>query len=402
MPGLLGQTVGLRSQDGGLIPPPSGLGLPGPFVYDTWSARRVPTVARCLQLFTGLMKQMQLDCVRGATLLPQPRLLARPDPTRARSWFVHVSVEDYLMEGNALAVITSRGVDGWPLAVQWVPACWVYIAWYQNDPQPQYYVLGQPVAFDDVIHVRRGADRFYPVRGVGIVEESLGTLNRVAAEEIYEGQTLAGSAVPSVAIITPQATLTQDVADQAKASWQVRFGGPTREPAILPNGTQVIPLAWSPADAQLVEARKMSLIDVASIFNIDSYWLGSPVAGMTYKTAGPQYQQILRTSLEPVLADFEDVWSDAWLPRGTSVQFNRNKLLRDDLPTTVTAMAGLVAANIISTAEARAYLGGAPMDLSGPPPKAKPPPVTAPPAPPAVAPPAAGPPGAESLDEESK
>jgi HK97 family phage portal protein len=194
------------------------------------------------------------------------------------------------------------------------------------------------------------------VRGVGIVEECLGTLDRVAMEEVYESTTLAAAAVPSVALITPQATLTQDVADQAKADWMAKYGGPNRLPAILPSGTTVVPLSWSPSDTQLIEARRMSLTDVANCFNLDSYWLGAPVAGMTYRTAGPQYQQILRTSLEPLLADFEDVWSDAWLPRGQAVRFDRNQLLRDDLATTTTSMVALVAAGILTPAEARQYL----------------------------------------------
>src|SRR6202042_2556558 len=134
--------------------------------------------------------------------------------------------------------------------------------------------------------------------GIGVVEEHLDTLDRVAMEEEYERSTLAGSSVPSVAIITPQATLTQGVADEAKLSWQDKFSGPNREPAILPNGTQVVPLAWSPSDTQLTESRQMSLLDVANMFNLDGYWLGAPVAGMTYRTAGPQYQQIFRASLE--------------------------------------------------------------------------------------------------------
>jgi HK97 family phage portal protein len=239
----------------------------------------------------------------------------------------------------------------------WWPASWVYISWMPPDPNNvEYWLLGTKMRTDDVVHVRRGADRWYPVRGTGVVEENLGTLNRVAAEEMYEASALSNGAVPSVAIITPQATLTQDVADDAKANWITKFGGPNREPAVLPNGTVVQPLAWSPSDAQLTEARRMSLTDVANMFNLDGYWLGAPVAGMTYRTAGPQYQQILRTSLEPVLADFEDVWSDAWLPRGQSVHFDRNQLLRDDLTTTATAMATLVGAGIIAPAEARAYM----------------------------------------------
>lgn len=100
----------------------------------------------------------------------------------------------------------------------------------------------------------------------------------------------------------------------------------------------------------------MSLIDISNIFNLDAYWLSSPGSSLTYKTAGPQYQQILRTSIEPVIVDFEDVWSNAWLPRGTTIRFDRNQLLRDDLPTTATALATLVAAQILTPAQAADYL----------------------------------------------
>jgi len=242
----------------------------------------------------------------------------------------------------------------------WLPAAWVYIVWIPWAEQDvEYYYAGQstPLPFEDVIHVRRGADRTYPVRGVGVVEEHLSTLDRAAAEEEYERNTLSGAAVPSVAVITPQASITDDVATEAKDRWVSKFGGPVREPVILPNGTQVIPLAWSPSDTQLIEARKLTLIDVANLFNLDGYWLGAPVAGMTYRTAGPQYQQILRTSLEPVLADFEDEWSFRWLPRGQSLVFDRNQLLREDLGTTAQALSLLVNAGIMSPQQAAQYMG---------------------------------------------
>jgi len=337
--------------------PPGTSPLVGPFVWDSTTARQVPAVQRALGLYGGMCAQMPVDVYRGTVALPRPRLVTRPDPVNARSWFVRCNVEDYLMNGNAVSLVTSRGADGWPTSVAWLPITWVYIVWTPGVIDPTYYYYGAPLPFEDVIHVKRSADRMYGgARGVGIVEECLGTLDRVAMEEAYESTTLAGAAVPSVAIVTPQATLTQDVADDAKQSWMDKYGGPNRMPAVLPQGTQVIPLSWSPSDTQLTEARRMSLVDIANVFNLDSYWLGAPVAGMTYKTASPQYQQILRTSIEPVLADFEDVWSDAWLPRGQVIRFDRNQLLREDLPTTATALATLVGAGILTADEARLYL----------------------------------------------
>jgi HK97 family phage portal protein len=377
--------------DGWVIPPPlDPWSTVGPYVWAPQSAIRIPSVARCIALYTGLTKQMPMDAWRGASPIPRPRLLARPDPNRARSWFVQVAVEDYLLNGNALALVTSRGVDGWPTTVAWLPAAWITLVWTNYATMdPDYYFWGSKLPAADVIHVRRGADRMFPVRGVGVVEQHLADLDRVAMESEYERSALAGGAVPSVAIIANTAGLSQEVADETKQKWLAKFAGPNREPAILPNGTTVVPLAWSPSDAQLTEARQMSLVDVANMFNIDGYWLGAPVAGMTYRTAGPQYQQILRTSLEPLLVDFEDVWGDSWLPRGQSIRFDRFQLLREDMATTATAVSTLVAARIITPEEARLILalpvvaggGSEPLALQGdpaPPPAPTPAPEDAP------------------------
>jgi HK97 family phage portal protein len=354
----------------GIIGPPAigAYGIPGPYVYDVPTARMVPAVARALQLYGGMVKQCPIDAYRGITrMAPTPRICQRPDPFNAASWFVQVNVEDYLLYGNAVAYVTARGADGWPLTVEWLPAPAVYVNWLQpyTSDLVSYYYYGSLLNTEDVIHVKRGADRFYPVRGIGIVEEHLSTLDRVAMEEEYERGALAGGAVPSVAVITPQATLTQDVADDAKANWTAKFAGPQREPVILPNGTIVQPLAWSPTDTQLSEARKLSLLDIANIFNLDGYWLGAPVAGMTYRTASPQYQSMLRTSLEPVLADFEDVWSYAWLPRGTNIRFRRSQLLREDLTASTNAAVAAVGAGIMTIAEARVEIG-LPPNIAGP------------------------------------
>lgn len=353
------------SRDGKLVMPPSnGWGMPGPYVYDPATARRIPAVSRAIQLYGGMIKQMPIDAYRSGQPLPRPALVDSPDPnpTWPRSRFVQSSVEDYLLSGNAISYVTVRGVDGWPLAIQYLPINWVYISWMPGDPvNVQYTYLGQQLDPANVIHVCRGVDRWYPVRGVGVVEEQMSTLDRVAAEEEYERSTLAGAAVPSVAIITPQATLTEDVADAAKDSWMAKQGAAGRIPAILPNGTQIIPLAWSPSDTQLTEARHMSLIDVANMFNLDAYWFSVPVAGMTYKTSAPQYQQILRTSIEPVLADFEQVWSAAWLPRGQTIRFDRSKLLAEDLPTTALALSTLVGSGVVTPAAAWQMLLGVPL-----------------------------------------
>lgn len=329
-------------------------------LWDPMSALALPSVGRAVSLISGQIRQMPMDDYRGITPLPRPRLLEQPDPNQARSWFVGMQVVDYLVHGNALQYVTAYGADGWPSATTWLPAAWVNLLWQpgSNDlTAPSYWLGGNELDASRVVHVKRGADERYPVRGVGVVEQHLVALGRVANAERYEASALSNSGVPSVAVITPNPRLSQPEADAAKTDWMAKFGGPNREPAILPAGTTVVPLAWSPTDAQLNQTRQLNLQDVANMFNLDGYYLGAASSSLTYRSPGPMFLQLLRITLEPILADLEGVWGAAWLPHGRSLRFDRKQLLQDDLSTTIATLRLAVTSGLMSLEEARVYLG---------------------------------------------
>src|SRR5215510_1603380 len=143
-----------------------------------------------------------MDAYRGVAPLPRPRLLDQPDPNEARSWFVGCQVEDYLCEGNAVSYITIRDATGWPAAAVWVPAAWIDIAVVDRDwANAKLLVGGVELDRRNVVHVKRSADRWNPARGVGVVEQHLGSLDRVAMQEEYERRNLVDGAVPSAAVI---------------------------------------------------------------------------------------------------------------------------------------------------------------------------------------------------------
>jgi phage portal protein BeeE len=144
--------------------------------------------------------------------------------------------------------------------------------------------------------------------------------------------------MPSVAIITPTSEPNETDLDAAAEKWAERFTDPTPKPAFFPKDTQVIPLSWSPTDSQMAEARKITLLDLANLMNLDGYWLGVEGSSHTYKSPGPLFLTLLKTSLRPVMDPFEDEWSDAWFPdQSTRVRFDPTDLLRDDLGTMVQA-----------------------------------------------------------------
>lgn len=305
-------------------------------VWDSETARALPGMGRALALY-GIVQQCDLQELRGIEVLGTvPRILERPDPDMARPTFVAAHVEDYWLHGNAVHLVTARDPYGWPAAVRYYPAH-MWSVMEDRDGQPEYRLNGRVVPRGDVVHVQRGVDPAFPYRGLGVVEQHLGTLNRAGLEGAAETASLTDRGMPSVAVIAPNAELTGAEADAVADKWVERFKGTEPKPAIFPKDTQVIPLSWNPTDQQMVQARQMTVKDLANLMNLDGYWLGAEGSSHTYRSPGAMYLSLLRTSLESMLAPFEDVWSFAWRPRGRKVRFDRTALLRDDLSTMVQA-----------------------------------------------------------------
>lgn len=327
-------------------------------VWDESSAASIPSVAKALAVYQ-LAGVMSLDCFRGdKPLSTRPRILDQPDLTApGAAWFIRQHVRDWLLSGNACHLVTARDAEGMPAATRYRPAHMWSILQTPDGDVTGYTLNGVNVPADDVVHVRRDSDPGAPGRGVGIVEQHIRTLDRAGLEEESERQSLRGGSVPSVAVIAPQRQLTQAEANEAADSWETKLGGPGRRPAVLPNGTQVIPLTWSATDQQMTEARKMTLVDVGNLANLDAYWLGAPGSSHTYRSPGPLWLSLLRVTLEPMLRLFEDSWSQSWFPRGRRVVFRRSQLTQDDLQTSIATWAAARAARLATYEESRIGLG---------------------------------------------
>lgn len=355
-------------------------------VWNAETARSIPGMGRALGVY-GMVASCALQHVVTApgdpATPPAPRgltrMLQRPDPDWALPTWLLVHIEDYLLHGNACHLITALDSTGYPAAVRWFPAH----RWgvQEVDGQPVYTLDGRDVPRERVVHVRRGADPRMPWRGIGVVEQHLETLNRAGLESAAETAALTDRGMPAVVIIKPNGEADPVNDDKVASKWAERFSGQDPRPGIFPQGTVVTPLSWKPSDSQMVEARAMTQRDLASAMNLDPYWLGAEGSTMTYRTPGPMFLALLRTSLNPVMKTFEDQWSFSWLPYGRGVRFDRLELLRDDLASMVaTFSAGIASKLFPDPNEARTYMGFPPLPESAWP---KVPPQLDPPKPPA-------------------
>lgn len=198
----------------------------------------------------------------------------------------------------------------------------------------------------------------WPGRGVGVLEQFMRALSRMDKQASYEENVLDGSAVPSTVVTTPNAKPSQEELDAASDRWIEKFSGPQRRPVFLPAGTTVTTLSWSPSDSQLVEARQLSLTDAANVLNMDAFWVGGAISsGLTYRSPGPMWLNLLRQTVAPILEQFELTWSLAWLPRGQRIKFQRRVVLEDDMGTTVGWVDRAVKGRLMTLSEGRVFLG---------------------------------------------
>lgn len=322
--------------------------------------KAIPAIGRGLALIEGMGMQMPMDAMRGDVRLRRPRILDQPDPRpgRDRAWFVGRQLDDYLVHGNAVHYLTSvDATTGWPTSVLHMPAAEVSLV-VDGDGGEHYYWRGRRLDGDLVVHVRRGSDPLTPERGWGVLEQHAKTLGRIDQQGAYEESLMRDAAVPSVAVETSNAKPDPVQMDAAADRWREKFSGPRREPVFLPSGWTVKPLSWSPADSQLVEARQLSLVDAANILNLDAFWVGGSVsAGLTYRSPGPMWLNLLRQTMAPILEQVELAWSRAWLPHGQRLRFEREAILAEDKQTTTTWVTRAKAAGLVTASEGRVALG---------------------------------------------
>lgn len=332
-------------------------------VWDATTARRIPGVGRALDLISGLLSQMPLEEFVG--IVPsarRPLLLEQPDPDLDLATFVAVQVEDWLLHGNAAHLITARYRDsGWPAAGKWFPAS----QWHVDHVKgvKRWWLNGLEVPEENVVHVQNGANPVTPWVGMGVVEKYLLELDRIATQTERERVDTSSGQVPSVAVVVPQRDPLEDDLNAAASRWEDKYGGTGgRKPVFLPNGTEVTPLSWNPENAQTAELRKLALQDVANMFNLDGYWLGAPASSHTYRTPGPLFLTLIRTTLGRIIVPFEQTWSRYWLPRGRRVMFDREAIQADDFATQVGTLVNATGKPLLTTNEGRARLKLAPVD----------------------------------------
>lgn len=171
-----------------------------------------------------------------------------------------------------------------------------------------FYLLdgkGQRWREDSILHIRGlGTDG---IVGLSPIQQARQMLGGVKATERFTGTFWANSGAPGGVLSHPN-KLSPEAAQRLKATWKSAHGGPRNagETAILEEGMEWKQVGMPLQDAQFIETKSFSHLEIALMFQLPPYRLGAKTGdSMTYSNIESQGIDFIRWTLSRWLKRIE-------------------------------------------------------------------------------------------------
>jgi HK97 family phage portal protein len=346
----------------------------GVFVGPT-SAMRSTVVRACVTLISGVLATLPLELFEKAA--SGERRVSNDHPATpltsrfANGWtpaskLIEQVTVDALLTGAGFIFVNRAG--GVPRELLRMPPGMVQV---NQDPftlEPTYRITGQkPRDVDrrDIIHIQ--APGSISVKGDSPVDQGREAIGVALTIEGHVGRLFGNGGRPSGLLKFPN-KLGDETAKRIKASWQAAHGGSeSGKTAVLEEGGDFVPLAFSSTDAQTLELWERSAVEICRVFGVPPplvFELGRATWGNTAALA----DAFLKFSL----ARWLQVWTSELALKllepsefaNHYFAFDTDQLLAADLAARADAYQKLIASRVLNPNEARGredlppYVGG--------------------------------------------
>ena len=330
---------------------PSEWGTPG------WSATSklnglLDTAWHCLDLNAGILASMPVYRLQSGQVVSSLSWMTNPDPSVYTSWFEFAKqlFWDYQM-GEAFVLPMARGADGYPLRFRVVPP-WLMNVELRGGSR-EYY-LGNVDVTSDILHIRYQGNTA-DARGHGPLEVSAPRMVTAGMLQRYASRIAETGGTPLYWLEIDR-KLNQSEANDLLDRWVESRTRRAGEPALVTGGTSL-------HQAQMMSARDMTLLELdqfnesrlAIALGVPPFLMGLPSGGdsMTYSNVSQLFDFHERSSLRVKVAAVIGALSGWALPRGQSIELNRDEYTKPPLKERAEAYKILFDMGAISTEEIR-------------------------------------------------
>ena len=253
--------------------------------------------------------------------------LANPNPDLYSSWeeFAKSLFWDYHL-GEAFLIATARYSSGYPARFHVVPPWAVNV---EMDGGRRRYSIGRIDVSDRILHIRYQGS-VDDAHGHGPLEA---VSPSIVAEDVLAryatGFAEAGGVPPSLLVVDEE--LTADQSAGLQAQWVAARRSRIGEPAVLSGGVKWEATGVNPADAGAHELLAQTRSRIAVALGVPPFLMGLPSGGdpMTYANVTAIFDYHWRDGLRPKAQAVMSALSGWLLPRGTSVELNRDAYVAD-------------------------------------------------------------------------
>ena len=310
------------------------------------SAQRVAAVAACRQKIAGSISTLRLDVLQidGDTEVKLPRdplwylLNEQPHPQYTATSHWDNKVSEQLLRGDGFTWIRRR-MNG--SIAELFPLPWGSVQpWRMQDGSVRYYInlaeFGITTWLDQSEILHFPGSGFDGLRSMSVI--AYGARNAVGnalAMDEYSGRFFQGGAHPSIVLSTDK-VMTEPQKEALRNAFAAKYSGVEnahRLPLVLTEGFQAKEISLTAEDAQLLEARKFQVVDIARAFGVPPHMIGETTGS---SAVGAGYEQQARDfvmhTLRLHLKRLEQELNRKLFPRDTGkfVRFDLGDLIEGD------------------------------------------------------------------------
>jgi HK97 family phage portal protein len=304
-----------------------------------------------LDLNASVLSAMPVYRTRGGKVLPPTSWMVNPDPDIYTDWseFAKQLFWDFQALGEAFVLPMARGFDDYPYTLRAVPPPLVTSEMVGGRRR---HKIGTMDVTDDILQIRY-TSRTDTARGIGPLESGRTRMVHLAMLQRY-AQEMADGAIPKYIIEVDQRLTAGQARELLDTWWESRLGsaGDPSKPGMLTGGAKAHPLQLTPEQMTLTEQTQLSEARVGVLLGVPPYLLGLPTdQSDPYTNVSQVFDFHDRRCLKPMATRIMSALSGWALPRGQSVELNRDEYSRPSL---------------LERAEAYTKLNAIPDVLSGP------------------------------------
>ena len=307
--------------------------------YSEGLAMQLSTVYRCVDCIGDAVAQLPIQIMKvGRDGYKKPAVthtaywLINKEPSKymSRHLMMKSMIVSMLLRGNAFVRI-KRDYDGNAIELEFLHPSKVTII---DDERGHIIAYAHPdygwIEPSDMIHVPNFS--YDGEHGVSTLRHAINSLelaydSEQHAKDFFEsGASLSG-------VVTVNHVLTQKQKDDFMTQWRAKMSGASNSVALLEADMDYKAIGVNPADAQLLETRKYSVVDICRFFGV-SPQKAYDQTGQSYASIEASQLAFLTDTLQPYLDKIElEFERKIFVPREKfkyEVSFDTSVLLRTD------------------------------------------------------------------------